>query len=284
MSTADTAVTTKGERDIDVGEGLQLHVVSSGNGQPLVLLHGFTGSTQTWEPLRAALEERFSIHAVDLPGHGRSTSPGDRLRYALDRFAADLAKILDTFGLDRVAVLGYSLGARAALRFAIRQPRRLSALILESGTPGITDAKERIARLISDQALAESIENDGVAAFVNEWESRPMWDSQSRLGENARAALRAQRLANDARGLANSVRGSGVAADPPMTDRLPHLSVPTLLIVGALDQKFVAIGRDMEAAIPNGRLAVVEDAGHAVHLEQPRRFADLVAEFLASPR
>ena len=277
-------MTTQREQDIDVGDGLHLHVVSSGNGPSLLLLHGFTGSAKTWEPLRAAIDDRFSIHAIDLPGHGHSASPADRLRYALDRFAVDLAKVLDTLGLDRVAVLGYSLGARAALRFAIRQPSRLNALILESGAPGITDPKDRIARLISDQALAESIETDGVAAFVDEWERRPMWESQSRLDERVRAELRAQRLANDARGLANSVRGSGVAADPPMTDRLPYLSVPTLLIAGALDPKFVAIGKDMQSAIPDARLAVVDDAGHAVHLEQPRRFADIVAEFLASLR
>src|SRR5690349_2633583 len=169
---------TERHRDLDVGDSLHLHAITSGDGPPVVLLHGFTGSTATWTSLRAALEPHFTVHAVDLPGHGRSSAPADPERYRLERFAADLATVLDTLGIERTALLGYSLGARAALRFALAFPGRTSALILESVSPGIADPAERAARRTADAALADTIERDGVVAFVDRWERLPLWSSQ----------------------------------------------------------------------------------------------------------
>ena len=271
-------------RDIDVGDGLHLHIVSAGAGAPLVLLHGFTGSATTWAPLRDALGDRVATLAVDLPGHGASGAPSDPDRYALGSLAGDLTRVLDAFGVGRAAVLGYSLGARAALRFALDHPARVAAVVLESVSPGIVDAAERAARRASDAALADDIEREGIAAFVDRWERLPLWASQHALAPAARAELRAQRLANRPQGLANSLRGAGAAADAPVVERLATLRVPALLVAGALDAKYVAIGRMMEQTMPRAQLRVVANAGHAVHLEQPAAFAALVAEFLDAPR
>ena len=93
-------------RDIDAGDGLSIHVASSGTGQPLVLLHGFTGSTATWDYLRSRLDSSHRVIAIDLPGHGHSSSPSDASRYSLDRFADDLVTVLDAFDLTRVALFG----------------------------------------------------------------------------------------------------------------------------------------------------------------------------------
>ena len=272
------------EMDIDVGDGLQLHVVRSGSGPALLMLHGFTGSAATWAPLSEALGDRFATIAVDLPGHGASSAPADSARYALGRLAADLARVLDRLGVARAAVLGYSMGGRAALRFALDHPDRVTALVLESSSPGIADPAERGVRRGSDTALAEAIERDGVAAFVERWEALPLWATQRALPAAVRDKLRAQRLANTPRGLANSLRGAGAGAATDVTERLATLDVPTLLIVGARDAKYVALGRSMERVMPRARLVIVEDAGHAVHLERPAQFATLVAEFLGAGR
>jgi 2-succinyl-6-hydroxy-2,4-cyclohexadiene-1-carboxylate synthase len=273
-----------GERNIDVGDGVHLHVVSSGVGAPLMVVHGFTGSTVTWEPLREALAARFTIHAVDLPGHGRSGAPRDPERHRLARLASDLSSILGALGLERAAVLGYSLGGRAALRLALDHPDRVAALVLESVSPGIVDPVERAERLEADAALADAIERAGIVAFVDRWERLPLWTSQTALPAPTRAALRAQRLTNQAHGLAASLRGAGPAADPPVLERLAGIDTPTLLIAGALDPKYVALGRLMERAIPRARLSIVDGAGHAVHLERPAAFATLVADFLGAVR
>jgi len=269
-----------GQCDVDVGDGLHLHVVSFVGATPVLMLHGFTGSSETWAPLRDALGDGFATLAVDLPGHGASGAPDNPGRYALGMLAADLARVLDVFGVERATVLGYSLGARAALRFALDHPARVAALVLESVSPGIVDPEERAARRASDAVLADAIEREGVAAFVDLWEQWPLFASQAALTQARCERLRAQRLANRPRGLANSLRGAGAGAEAPVVEQLPTIGAPTLLIAGALDAKYVALGRLMESSMPQARLSVVEGAGHAVHLEQPAVFASLVAEFL----
>ncbi len=275
---------TPRERDVDVGDGLHLHVTSSGTGPPVLLLHGFTGSTATWGPLRDSLDARFTIHAVDLPGHGRSGLRGDIERHRLAGMAGDLATLLDALVLERCAVLGYSLGARLALRLALDFPPRVSALVLESVSPGIADPIARAERRTADAALADAIERDGIVAFVDKWERLPLWASQSALSAAERAALRTQRLTNQPQGLAASLRGAGAGEDPPVLDRIGTIAAPTLLVAGALDARYVAFARMMESAIPQARATIVADAGHAVHLERPEAFAVLVGEFLDAVR
>lgn len=267
-------------RDLDVGDGLRLHVALGGSGPPLLLLHGFTGSTETWAPLRGPLGVAYATIVVDLPGHGRSTAPHEPARYGLERFADDLARVLDLLAVERAAVLGYSMGGRAALRLALRHPDRVAALVLESTSPGITDPVRRAERLASDADLADSIERDGIHTFAERWERLPLWETQRALPPATRALLRAQREANQPRGLANSLRGAGAGADPSVLGRLPALHVPALLIAGALDAPYVALGRLMADTLPSAQLSVVPDAGHAVHVEQPEEFASVTTAFL----
>lgn len=266
-------------RDVDVGDDLRLHVTSAGAGTPVVLLHGFTGAGASWDPLREALAGRLQTVTVDLPGHGRSTAPHDPARYALARFARDLAQVLDALALGRVALLGYSLGGRAALHVALAHADRLSALVLESASPGIADPAERMLRRRSDEALARRIEEDGIAAFVNEWERLPLWADQRLAPETARA-LRAGRLANHPAGLAGSLRGAGVAAQDPLHDALRTIGVPTLVVAGERDARYAGIAREMAAALPDAQLRVVREAGHAVHLEQPAELAAVLLDFV----
>ena len=267
-------------------DGLRYHVDFAGRGPPLLLLHGFTGSTASWEPVRGAFARSYATIAVDLPGHGRSGSPDDVARYHLDRFADDLARILTELGTERVAVLGYSLGGRAALRFALRHPSRVAAVVLESTSAGITEEAERAARLVSDAELADSIERDGLVAFVDRWERLPLWASQASLPAETRERLRAQRLMNDPKGLANSLRGAGAAVDPPVYDRMRRIMVPAFIITGQLDQKYVSLGTRMAVELRlrlpswSSKHVTIDDAGHAVHLEQPAAFSAAVLGFL----
>src|SRR5579885_472812 len=259
--------------------GARYNVVTAGEGAALMLVHGFTGCAQSWAHIQPALAAHFRLVMPDLLGHGRTDSPADPARYRMERCVADLIGMLDALGIDRTHLLGYSMGGRVALAAALRYPRRIASLILESASPGLAAPQERQTRVASDNALADFIEREGVEAFVARWERMALFSSQERLPAAVRARLRAQRLLNNPAGLANSLRGLGTGVQTPLWERQEELGVLCLIAAGELDAKFVAIARRMAAAIDGSRLVVVEDAGHTIHLEQPQAFVRTVIEF-----
>jgi len=260
--------------------GLRYHYTQSGSGEPLVLLHGFTGSSASWRNIMPDLSARFRVIAVDLPGHGQTGSPSEIHRYQMPVITGDLIQLLESLDASPAHCLGYSMGGRLALYLAIHHPENVRSLILESTSPGLADPRERAARQQQDEALAERIEQDGIPAFVANWERLPLFASLDRLPLSALAELREQRLANSATGLANSLRGMGTGVQPSLWDRLEALELPILQIVGRLDEKFVALNRAMAGKFPDARLAIVDGAGHIVHLEQPGEYSRQVCGFL----
>ncbi len=246
----------------------------------LVMLHGFTGSAAGWgRQLDILAAYGLRVIALDLLGHGQSDTPGDPQRYAIEHCRHDILAALQELGVSKgqAILLGYSMGGRIALYTAFSAFFR--ALILESASPGLEDPTEREQRRISDEALAASIERDGVQAFIERWEKLPLFASQGTLPFACRQALRRQRLQNRATGLAQSLRGVGTGVQPSLHARLPMLHVPVLLIAGELDTKFAAIARQMAQALPRSQLRIISGAGHTVHLERPEEFASLVEDF-----
>jgi 2-succinyl-6-hydroxy-2,4-cyclohexadiene-1-carboxylate synthase len=251
----------------------------------LVLLHGFTGSAAGWgNHLDALAAHDTRVIAFDLPGHGRSDAPDDVHLYSFDSCQHLILNALRALGVEQgeATMLGYSMGGRIALSLAFSGYFR--ALVLESASPGLQDPAEREQRRINDEALATSIERDGVPAFVERWEKQPLFASQEWLPLETREALRRQRLNNHVHGLARSLRGAGTGVQPPLHDRLPSLRLPILLLAGELDAKFSAIARSMAQALPQARLCIVPGAGHTIHLERPGEFDRLVGEFIQKGR
>jgi 2-succinyl-6-hydroxy-2,4-cyclohexadiene-1-carboxylate synthase len=246
----------------------------------LVLLHGFTGSAANWEHLFDTLALPYMrMIAIDMLGHGQSSAPESPARYTIQQCEADILAVLAELGVvpGEAILLGYSMGGRIALYTAFSHFFR--ALILESASPGLADPSEREQRHHNDETLATSIERDGVEAFVEHWEQLPLFASQSNLPITTRQMLHRQRLANQAQGLANSLRGVGIGAQPSLHKQLSTLTIPVLLLAGELDTKFCAIARQMEQQLPSATLHIVPGAGHTIHLEQPELFARLVKQF-----
>jgi len=259
---------------------VRYHVELTGEGPALLLLHGFTGSTASWEGFIPSWSKHQQVIAVDLLGHGQTDAPADPSRYRTEHAVRDLTDILDALHIDAAHVLGYSMGGRLALSLALIAPQRVRSLILESATPGIEADDERAERVRSDEALADRIISEGVAAFVDYWESIPLFRTIRDLPDDVQHSIRAQRLQNAEIGLAGSLRGMGTGAQPSWWQHIDSLSIPVQLIVGERDEKFVRIAQRMDELLPDSRLAVVAGAGHMVHVEQADFFDTIVVGFL----
>lgn len=262
--------------------GLPYHLTIQGSGPPLVLLHGFTGSSENWAAHQAHLAGDYRTIAIDILGHGRSAAPADPARYQMAHCAADIAAVMEQLAAEPVHLLGYSMGGRLALYLALNRPDLVRTLLLESASPGLETEDERRERVQRDTALADVIEAEGIERFIERWERIPLFASQARLPAAVRQNLRRQRLQNRAHGLANSLRGMGTGAQPSLWPALPKLEIPLLLMAGELDAKFTALAQRMAAATPRATLAIVPEAGHTIHLEQAAVFQAELLSFLAA--
>jgi 2-succinyl-6-hydroxy-2,4-cyclohexadiene-1-carboxylate synthase len=261
--------------------GVRYHVERSGSGRPLFLLHGFTGSAQSWSARLPALHAAgYETIAVDLLGHGESDSRADPARYRAERAVEDLITLIDHLGFDSAIWLGYSMGARLALNLAVTNPAHVRALILESGSPAVAGVEERAARVASDEMLATKLERDGIEPFVDFWQSLPMFASHQRLSDEARDRLRRQRLSNNPAGLAGSLRGFGQGVQPYLGDRVSGLAMPVCLIAGEDDEKYRRLALEMQAQPTDAEATIVASCGHTPHLEQPNEFDRIVTSFL----
>lgn len=261
--------------------GVRWAVTDDGAGHPVLLLHGFTGTSAAWDEHGAELAGRFRVLVPCLPGHGGTVASAATM--SVEATADALATLLRERDAAPAHVVGYSLGARIALRLAVTHPDVVDRLVLESASAGLPSDDERATRRAADEALAARLEAEGIEAFVDDWERNPVFASQASLAPDRAARIRTMRLGNDPAGLAASLRAAGQGAMEPLVDRLATVTTPTLVIAGELD----AIGRPraerVAAAIPGARLAIVEGAGHAPHDEHPDAFIDLVIPFLEEP-
>ncbi|WP_082631689.1 2-succinyl-6-hydroxy-2,4-cyclohexadiene-1-carboxylate synthase [Cytobacillus praedii] len=251
---------------------------------PLVLLHGFTGNAVSWRKLMPHFERHSDVLAIDIVGHGKTGAPADISRYTITSAARDIDWILEKAGIEKANILGYSMGGRLALTFALTYPNKVGKLILESASPGLEEEDQRAARRIQDDKLAVRIQENGIPSFINFWENIPLFDTQKRLAENIQAEIRKQRLANSQIGLINSLKGMGTGSQPSWWKRLNEINMPVLLLTGSLDEKFCQIADRMHGKMKNASRITISDCGHAIHVEKPKMFGTIVNEFLSNDK
>lgn len=252
-----------------------------GEGEAVVLLHGFTGSTQTWNQFVQTYQSSFKIIVIDLPGHGKTESPSP---VSMKQCCHDIRALLKEIGINSCYLIGYSMGGRTALSFSMSYPDMVKSLVLESASPGLELEEERNSRRKSDEKLAQKLEQEGLESFINFWESIPLFESQRSLPLNSQSKIREERLSQEKEGLAMSLRYMGTGSQPSWWSKLSTLNIPILLIVGELDSKFLSINKRMNEALPHSQLSIVKQAGHAIHVEQPEFFGKIVEMFILPER
>lgn len=264
-------------------EGVRLCAHVEGEGAPLLVLHGFTGDAESMRTVSDALAADMQVIRLELIGHGESDAPDALAPYTMPACVRQIASVVGMLDLPQPPhLLGYSMGGRAALSVAVAHPELFNSLVLVGATAGIADPTARAERIAADEALADRIESEGLARFVDAWMALPIFASQARLGKHYLDAARAQRMRNRPHGLARSLRGMGSGAQPPLFESVGRFEKPTLFVVGAEDEKFLNIARQLESRMPNAEVAVLPGAGHAAHLEAPAEFARVVRAFFAT--
>jgi pimeloyl-ACP methyl ester carboxylesterase len=239
-----------------------LYYETRGSGPPLLLTHGFAGTSQMWRGQAETFCDRHEVISWDMRGHGRSDSPDHPAAYSVEETVADMAALLDALGHERAIIGGHSLGGYMSLAFAMQHPERVRALLIIDTGPGYKSDPPREEWNDMAIGLADRLERNGLEHLKNL--SREMDPSDH----------------SSPAGLAMAARGMLTQRDSSVIDSLAEISVPALVIVGEKDRAYLAASSYMAKKIPDAKHVIVPNAGHAVNFHQPEYFNECVASFL----
>lgn len=248
-----------------------------GRGQPLLLVHGFTGSKLDFLNQLGWFAEQHRIIAIDHRGHGESSNQGP---YSLQTLADDLISFMDQIELPTCHVLGHSMGGMVVLRALLQHPERFRSLLLMDTAPhGLTlwDADIR-ARLVA------MVRAGGCESLITGMKGQPQPASVQRgidfLGENEhwrRIQVKLEQMDPEA----FAELGAELADQEDLTSQLEQISVPTTVIVGADDKPFIEPSRTMARLISDATLEVVDKAAHSPQYEHPEAWRAVIDAHLA---
>jgi len=266
-------------------DGITVNVICEDNSVPLdkipiVFLHGFTGCANDWLFLFDKLNPKFFPIAIDLPGHGKSIVPNNLEFFSAKSYTNIVSIVLNKLNIKKTILVGYSMGGRTALSFAVENSEKVLALILESSTAGIENQNEKTSRIKTDYQLADKIISDGIDAFTEYWMNLAFFTSLKSLNDKDYSKIIESKKRNSPEGLSNSLKGFSTGKMPSLWNKLNSIRVPTLLIAGSLDSKYRRLNKEMNFVIPNSEIKIIENCGHNIHLEKPEEFTILVNEFL----
>uniref|UniRef100_A0ACD5ZH39 Uncharacterized protein n=1 Tax=Avena sativa TaxID=4498 RepID=A0ACD5ZH39_AVESA len=273
------------------------------NDKVVLFLHGFLGTNEDWTPMMKALSPSARVIAVDLPGHGESqilqhdAENFSQISVTVHSIADLLLKLICNITDGEVVVVGYSMGARIALRMALNQNHKISGAVLISGSPGLQHESSRRRRTAIDKSRAEFMLSSGLECFVNTWYSGKMWAS---LREHPQfdSVVRTRMKHSNITDLSKVLADSSVGSQKSLWEDLKHLEKPLLVVAGEKDVKFKEISEQMcseirkrgegEADCRNRQelceMVVVPESGHAVHVENPLPLVRAIRKFLVKLR
>lgn len=248
-----------------------------GIGLPVIFLHAFPLNRSMWMDLTAMLlkEQRYRLVALDWRGFGESTI--NNTVSTMELFADDVAGLMDTLGMRQAILCGLSMGGYAALAFLRKYPQRLSGLILADTRPGADTEEAKRNR----ERLAHLAETRGNGTIAELQIPKLISDYTRRDHPEVGAQIRRMIATATPSGIAAASRGMAQRAD--VTDILPSIALPTLVVVGELDAVTPPdVAREYAAKIPGAQVVIIPHAGHLSNLEQPENFFAVVRSFLAT--
>lgn len=257
--------------------GIDLYYEEVGSGEPIVFLHGFTGSGRDWIHQMAAIRERYRGITLDFRGHGRSAAPAEEKDYSIYLNVADLLLLLNHLQVPRCCLVGHSMGGFTALQFVLDHPERVCGLVLVDTSSGEWDTVPGYAELraqLDELARTQGLE----AAFEYDAAHNPIRIERFRKQPEQREIARRKTLSTSVEAYIYTPRSFGKWR--PVTARLGEIRVPTLVLRGEEDQGFIRSSQILKDSILGAELVVVPGAYHNPHEEAPEFFNAYLLKFL----
>jgi len=261
--------------------GIEMSYELSGEGAPLVLIHGFTDNLRMWYNQAPAFSRRFKVLSYDVRGHGETETPAGG--FSMDLFVADLRALLAALEIEKACLLGYSMGGRIALQLALEHPESTAGLIFaNSGVRGagakLTEAQ--LAELVERRKqMAEMLETGDIEVIADGMAERSFSPGLRERNPVAFRNYKEVKLRNDPRHYPAILEALVQAmASPP---DLARLRSPALIIAGERDS-FMAVeeARAMKKAIGDATVVILP-TGHAAAIEAPQAFNQAVLDFMS---
>ncbi|MEO9254782.1 MAG: alpha/beta hydrolase [Tepidiformaceae bacterium] len=248
--------------------GIDIYYEDAGSGFPVVLTHGFSDSAELWKQNVPALTAAgYRVITWDMLGHFRTSAPDDFGRYTQDAVVDDLRALVDHLGIKRAVFGGHSLGGYTSMRFWEKYPAYVTALILSGTGPGYRNPEGLKSWTDNRLKVAAGLEAKGLDTKLDARENH--------LGMVPEGVT----VTHTARGVAWVSKG--VMVNPPLVDP-SKFDVPVLALVGDRDQAFLNSTDYVANRAPQGRKAIIADAGHPAMFDQPQVWNGHVIEFLKS--
>ena len=259
-------------------DGAELSYRAEGAGTPLILCTASFSTHLHWSGVEAALAQRHRVVTWDYRGHGLSEAPDDPERYSLAQITEDLRVVHETAIGDEPAIVGgLSIGGLISLSHALAHPGRVRALVLVNTGPGFKKPEAAAQWQQMLERAAAKMEAVGLETYLEGRRAQAELLGLDPEGPAARA-VRSGVLRSTVRGLTLFAR-QVAGPVPNLVDRLAEVTVPTLVLVGALDPAFQRASEVMAAKLPDATRVVLEGAGHVANLDQPDAFVREVEAF-----
>ena len=258
----------------NIVDGMALFYNDEGQGEPLLLIHGFPLSSELYKPQRAAFANRYRLITPDLRAMGRSDVPTNG-NYSMDVYADDLVALLDHLGISMITVAGLSMGGYIVFALMRRHPEHVKGVILMDTKAGPDTEEGRAGR----RKMAEQARAEGAAAIADVMLPKMLTERTRNEQPELAAFMRDMMAATPVEGIVGAL--DALANRPDSTDTLAQIQVPTLVIVGAEDTLIPpSEAEKIQAGISGSQLVVVNGAAHAANLERPDEVNQALESFL----
>ena len=262
--------------------GIEIHYRETGEGFPIVFVHGFTGNSRNWALTIPAVREQFRTISVDLRGHGLSAKPAREDEYALEVMASDVYELLQALGITECVLVGHSMGGMVSQLLILEHPEAVRALVLVDTAAEVPKGLLYDKRRKQRAGLIEIARDQGMeAVFDEQLQTTPIHPA---LKANPRYIdiWREQFLMTSRE--AYIAGANGMASRRSVLADLAEVAVPTLVICGEKDEPFLEPSRQMHEAILGSELVIIPGAGHGPQMETPSEFNHVLTQFLSKVR